>query len=598
MGELLQGKKRTVLCGQLSKKDIASMHTVMGWVQRRRDLGGLVFIWLRDKSGIVQIVFNSETNIDLFNKISSVRSEYVLAITGEVVAREANNINKELSTGEIEIIAEELLILSSSETPPFEINDDVTVNEALRFKYRYLDLRRPSAQYALQVRHKIAITARNFFDKQGFMEVETPMLTKSTPEGARDYLVPSRVQPGKFFALPQSPQLFKQLLMVSGIDRYYQIVKCFRDEDLRADRQPEFTQIDIEMSFVEPEDVMDISEQMLAEVFKAVLNVDVALPLPKITYKEAMERYGSDKPDTRYSLELVNISHLVGESTFSVFSNAVSEGGSVRGINAKGCAERFSRKDIDALTQHIKTYRAKGLAWIAITAEGYRSSINKFFTDEQLKEIADCMNGQIGDMLFIVADTNKIVFDALGQLRQEVARRADLIDNSKYNLLWVTEFPLLEYDDENGRYVAMHHPFTSPMDEDLEKLGKDNLAIRAKAYDIVLNGYELGGGSIRIHSSEIQQKMFAQLGFSQEDIQNRFGFLVDAFKYGAPPHGGLAFGLDRIAMLMCGADSLRDVIAFPKMQNASCLLTSAPSDVEEKQLIELNIALSLKKENI
>lgn len=591
MAELLNGKKRTVLCGELRGEHIGQTHTVMGWVQRRRDLGGLIFLWLRDRSGIVQAVFDQAQNSALFEKAAGVRSEFVLAITGQVVARDAANINVELPTGEIELIAGELKILSSAETPPFEINDSVSVNDALRFQYRYLDLRRPSAQKALTLRHKIAITARNYFDRQGFTEIETPMLTKSTPEGARDYLVPSRVQPGKFFALPQSPQLFKQLLMVSGMDRYYQIVKCFRDEDLRADRQPEFTQIDLEMSFVEAEDVMAMAEGMLAEVFAQVMNIEIPLPLPlpRMTYTQAMERYGSDKPDTRFGLELRDISSLVADCAFGVFTSALEKGGSVRGINAKGCGDSFSRKEIDALTEYIKTYRAKGLVWIAVTDTGFRSSVSKFFSEEQLAEIAVAMDASAGDLLLIVADSNQVVFDALGQLRQEVARRTGLIDKNKYNLLWVTEFPLLEYDEEEGRYVAMHHPFTSPMDEDLSKLGSDNLSIRAKAYDIVLNGYELGGGSIRIHSSEIQEKMFAQLGFSQEDITERFGFLVEAFRYGAPPHGGLAFGLDRIAMLLSGADSIRDVIAFPKMQNASCLLTNAPAGVEEKQLRELYI---------
>ncbi len=486
-------------------------------------------------------------------------------------------------------------VLSEAAVTPFEVNDEVSVNEALRFKYRYLDLRRPSMQKYFIMRSKIASSVRNYLTDNGFLEIETPMLTKSTPEGARDYLVPSRVQPGKFFALPQSPQLFKQLLMVSGFDRYFQIARCFRDEDLRADRQPEFTQIDLEMSFVEEDDVMAMTEGMVKKVFKDILNIDIQLPLRRMRWCDAMEDYGSDKPDLRFGMKIKNISELVADCGFSVFTDAIKNHGSVRAICAEGCADKFTRKDIDSLTEFVKTYRAKGLVWIAKTADGFRSSVNKFFTPEEFEKIASFVGAKTGDMIFIVADKNKVVFDSLGQLRQEVARRTGMIPENTYELLWVTEFPLFEYSEEEGRYVAEHHPFTSPMDEDLEILEQDPGAARAKAYDIVLNGFELGGGSIRIHSSEIQNRMFKLLGFEQSDIDDRFGFLVDAFKYGAPPHGGLAIGFDRLAMLLSGADNIKDVIAFPKMQNASCLLTGAPDVVEQKQLDELFIESTVEE---
>jgi aspartyl-tRNA synthetase len=596
MAEVLNGLKRTALCGELTKNDIGTTQTVMGWVQRRRDLGGLVFMWLRDRSGIVQAVWDGTKNKELFDSIQSVRSEYVLAVTGVVIARTPENVNKELKTGEIEIEVTDVKILSEAAVTPFEVNDGVFVNEALRFKYRYLDLRRPSMQYNFIMRSKVASAARNYLTDNGFLEIETPMLTKSTPEGARDYLVPSRVQPGTFFALPQSPQLFKQLLMVSGFDRYFQIARCFRDEDLRADRQPEFTQIDMELSFVEENDVMTITEGLLKKVFKETLDVDVKTPIRRMKYKDAMENYGSDKPDLRFGMELKNISSLVESCEFSVFTDAIKNGGSVRAILAKGCADKFSRKDIDALQEYIKTYRAKGLVWIIKNDEGYRTSVNKFFTKEQFDEIASFMNAENGDIIFAVADKNSVVFDALGQLRQEIARRLDLIPANSFEFVWVTEFPLLEYSEEEDRYVAVHHPFTSPMDEDLPILESDPGKVRAKAYDIVLNGYELGGGSIRIHSSEIQNRMFNLLGFKQEDIDDRFGFLVEAFKYGAPPHGGLALGFDRLVMLLAGADNIKDVIAFPKMQNASCLLTGAPDVVEQKQMDELFIQSTAEKE--
>ncbi len=596
MAEVLGGLKRTILCGEVRAEHIGTSQTVMGWVQRRRDLGGLTFMWLRDRSGIVQAVWDGTKNKELFDKIQNVRSEYVLAVTGNVIARTPENVNKELKTGEIEIEVTAVKILSESAVTPFEVNDGVSVNEALRFKYRYLDLRRPSMQHNFIMRSNVASSVRNYLCDNGFLEVETPMLTKSTPEGARDYLVPSRVQPGTFFALPQSPQLFKQLLMVSGFDRYFQIARCFRDEDLRADRQPEFTQIDMEMSFVEENDVMTLTEGLLKKVFKDVLNIEISLPIRRMTYKDAMENYGSDKPDLRFGMELKNISDMVENCNFSVFNDAVKNGGSVRAIVAKNCADKFSRKDIDALAEYIKTYRAKGLVWIIKTAEGYRTSVNKFFTTEEFDAIAERMNAQNGDIIFAVADKNNVVFDSLGQLRQEIARKTGLIKPDTYELVWVTEFPLLEFDEEENRFVAVHHPFTSPMDEDLPILETDPGSVRAKAYDIVLNGYELGGGSIRIHSSEIQNRMFNLLGFKDEDIMDRFGFLVEAFKYGAPPHGGLALGFDRLVMLLAGADNIKDVIAFPKMQNASCLLTGAPDVVEQKQMDELFIASTAEKE--
>ncbi len=596
MAEVLNGLKRTIMCGELTSAHIGTSQTVMGWVQRRRDLGGLVFMWLRDRSGIVQAVWDGTKNKELFDSIQHVRSEFVLAVTGTVIARTPENVNKDLKTGEIEIEVSEVKILSEAAVTPFEVNDGVSVNEALRFKYRYLDLRRPSMQHNFIMRSKVASATRNYLTDNGFLEIETPMLTKSTPEGARDYLVPSRVQPGTFFALPQSPQLFKQLLMVSGFDRYFQIARCFRDEDLRADRQPEFTQIDMELSFVEENDVMTMTEGLLQKVFKETLNHDIKLPIRRMKYCDAMENYGSDKPDLRFGMELKNISSLVENCQFSVFTDAIKNGGSVRAILAKNCADKFSRKDIDSLQEYIKTYRAKGLVWIIKNADGYRTSVNKFFTTEQFDEIAQFMGAENGDIIFVVADKNSVVFDSLGQLRQEIARRLNLIPENSFEFVWVTEFPLLEYAEEENRYVAVHHPFTSPMDEDLDILETEPGKVRAKAYDIVLNGYELGGGSIRIHSSEIQNRMFNLLGFKDEDIEDRFGFLVEAFKYGAPPHGGLALGFDRLVMLLAGADNIKDVIAFPKMQNASCLLTGAPDVVEQKQMDELFIQSTAEKE--
>ena len=597
MSEALTGLKRTCMCANVSEAMIGQEVTVMGWVQRRRDLGQLIFIALRDRTGLVQIAIDENaTEKELFAKAETIRSEYVLAVRGEVAARTEGNINPNMKTGKIEIIAKELRILSDSETTPFQIEDSVTVKDDLRLKYRYLDLRRPSQLNNLVLRHKVAQVMRNFLDQENFLEIETPILGKSTPEGARDYLVPSRVHPGNFYGLPQSPQLYKQLLMVSGMDRYYQIAKCFRDEDLRADRQPEFTQVDMELSFVDIDDVMDINERMMQKVFKDLMNVDIQLPLPRMTYAEAMERFGSDKPDVRFGMELKNISDVVAGTEFVVFKSALEAGGSVRAINAKGCGS-FPRKKIDSLVEFVKTYRAKGLAWIAINEDGtLKTQIAKFFTPEKLQEIVDAMEGKPGDLILICADQDKVVFDSLGALRLELSRMLELTKADDFAFLWVTEFPMLEWDEEAGRYVAVHHPFTAPMDEDIDLIETNPGAVRAKAYDIVLNGYELGGGSIRIHRREIQQKMFELLGFTQEDAQERFGFLLDAFKYGVPPHGGLAFGLDRIIMLMSGATSIRDVIAFPKVKDASCPMTAAPGLVEEKQLDELGIAIKAVEE--
>ena len=588
MGEALTGLKRSCMCSDVNETMIGKEVTVMGWVQRRRDLGQLIFIALRDKTGLVQIAIDGNVaEKSLFEKAEGVRSEFVLAVRGQVAPRTEGNVNPNMKTGAIEIIASEIRILSESETTPFQIEDNITVKDDLRLKYRYLDLRRPSQLKNLVLRHKVVQVMRNFLDNENFLEIETPILGKSTPEGARDYLVPSRVHPGNFYGLPQSPQLYKQLLMVSGMDRYYQVAKCFRDEDLRADRQPEFTQVDMELSFIDVDDIMDINERMMQKVFKDMLNVEIPLPLKRMTYQEAMERFGSDKPDVRFGMELVNISEVVAGCEFAVFKNALEAGGSVRGINAEGCGA-FPRKKIDSLVEFVKTYRAKGLAWIAINEDGsLKTQIAKFFTEEKLAEIVVQMKGKPGDLLLICADQDKVVYDSLGALRLELSKLLELTKADDYSFLWITEFPMLEWDEEAGRFVAVHHPFTAPMDEDLPLLDTDPGKVRAKAYDIVLNGYELGGGSIRIHRRDIQQRMFELLGFAPEDAQQRFGFLLDAFKYGVPPHGGLAFGLDRIIMLMCGATSIRDVIAFPKVKDASCPMTDAPNVVEDKQLDEL-----------
>ncbi|HPL53999.1 MAG TPA: aspartate--tRNA ligase [Bacillota bacterium] len=587
----MAGINRTHMCGELSQNNLGEKVTLTGWVQRRRDLGGLIFIQLRDRSGIIQCTVNKDMTPDVFSEAFKVRSEYVLAVKGEVIKRDDSAINEKMPTGYIEIAVGSLEILSRAETTPMYIEDDLNVSEQLRLKYRYLDLRRPSMQKFLFTRHKIAKVTRDYMDEKGFVEIETPALIKTSPEGARDYLVPSRVQPGTFFALPQSPQLFKQLLMVAGFDRYFQIVKCFRDEDLRADRQPEFTQIDMELSFVGQEEVMEVNEGLLKRLFKEVLDVEIQKPFKRFTYKEAMERYGSDKPDTRFGLELKDIGDEVANSEFKVFTDVLANGGVVKAINGEGLGEKLSRKEIDSLGEFVKTYRAKGLAWINITSEGIKSPIAKFLKEEELNGIIERVAGKPGDIVFIVSDKEKVVYDSLGQLRLELAKRFGLIDNNKFDILWVTEFPLLDYDEEENRYVAMHHPFTSPMDEDLELLDIDPLKARAKAYDVVLNGYELGGGSIRIHRQELQEKMFKLLGFTQEQAWSKFGFLLEAFKYGTPPHGGLAFGLDRIVMLFTGTENIRDVIAFPKTQNASCLMTNAPSPADARQLEELHIEI-------
>ncbi len=594
MGESIHGLTRSHRCAELTSKNIGETVTVMGWVQKQRNLGSLVFVDLRDRTGIVQLVFTDKDG-EMFDKAKTIRSEYVLAVVGTVAARAPEAVNAKMATGEIEINASELRILSSSETPPIYIEENSEVNEITRLKYRYLDLRRPDMQRNFILRHRVAKVARDYYDENGFLEVETPILIKSTPEGARDYLVPSRVHPGKFFALPQSPQLYKQLLMVSGFDRYFQIAKCFRDEDLRADRQPEFTQIDIEMSFVNVDDVLTVNEGFVKRVFKEALGAELKTPFLRMPYSEAMERFGSDKPDIRFGMELVNVSELVADCGFKVFTDAVANGGSVRAINAKGCA-KFSRKEIDALVEVVRTYKAKGMAWVSIDAGNeLKSSFAKFMTEEEMKGLLEKVQAEPGDLICFVADKNSVVFDALGQLRLEVARKLNILDPEDYRFLWVTEFPLFEYDEEEGRFAAKHHPFTCPMDEDIALLDTEPGKVRAKAYDIVLNGVELGGGSIRIHMQELQAKMLEMLGFTPEDANRKFGFLLDAFKYGTPPHGGMAFGLDRMIMLMAKTSSIRDVIAFPKVQNASSPMDNAPDIVDGKQLEELHIDIT--KEN-
>lgn len=589
--ENMNGLKRTHYCGELSAKNEGEKVVLCGWVAKNRKLGGLDFVTLRDRTGIVQIAFSDKTEKSLFEKAESLKSEYVVALCGTVAKREGANANKDMKTGEIEVLATELRILNEAETPPFYIEENIDTNDTLRLKYRYLDLRRPDMQRNIIMRHKVAKIARDYYDENGFLEIETPMLQKSTPEGARDYLVPSRVHPGKFYALPQSPQLYKQILMLSGFDRYFQIVRCFRDEDLRADRQPEFTQMDMELSFADIDTIIEINEGFLKRVFKEVLNVDIKTPFLRLPYKEAMDRYGSDKPDTRFDMELIDITEEVKNCGFKVFSEAAANGGSVRCINAKGLGKSLTRKTLDSLSEYVKTYRAKGMAWIVVEEEGLRSQITKFLSEEEVSAILEKTDAKPGDGILIIADKNKVVYDALGNLRLEVAKRFDLIDKSKFNFLWVTEFPLFEYSEEEQRFVAMHHPFTHPMDEDIEYLDSDPARVRAKAYDIVLNGSEIGGGSLRIYDSALQQKMFEKLGFSKEEAWERFGFLMGAFKYGTPPHGGMAYGLDRLVMIMAGCDSIRDVIAFPKVQNASELMSNAPDFVDEKQLEELGIKL-------
>jgi aspartyl-tRNA synthetase len=591
--ETLKGIKRTHKCAELGEENIGQQVTVMGWVQTYRQLGALTFIDLRDISGIVQLSFAEELSKEAFEKAQTVRNEYVLAAVGTVVKR--SSVNTKIKTGLIEIQVTELRILNQSETPPFAVEEDSNVKDEVRLKYRYLDLRRPDVQKNLIVRHKIAQIARNFYSEHEFLEIETPILTKSTPEGARDYLVPSRVHPGSFYALPQSPQLYKQILMLSGMDRYFQIAKCFRDEDLRADRQPEFTQIDLEMSFVDVDDIIAVNEEFIAALFEQVAGVEVPLPLRRIPYKEAMERFGSDKPDTRFGLELCDVSEIAKNCDFKVFSGAVANGGSVRGINIKGGAVKFSRKEIDSLGEFVKTYRAKGLAWLSIGEEANKSSFAKFLSEEQVQHLIDAMQGEAGDLLVFVADKNTVVFDSLGALRLEVAKRLDLIDPKRFDFLWVTEFPLLEYSEEEGRYTAMHHPFTAPMEEDLKYLQSEPEKVRAQAYDIVINGCEAGGGSIRIYDSQLQEQMFEALGMSQEVAWQKFGYLLEGFKYGTPPHGGMAYGLDRLVMLLTGCDNIKDVIAFPKVQNASELMTSAPTPVDAQQLKDLSIALDVEE---
>ena len=595
MAESMLGLKRSHRCTELSTANIGQQVTVMGWVQKSRNKGGIIFVDLRDRSGILQIIFEeSDCGSESFAKAEKLRSEFVIAVTGKVEAR-SGAVNENLATGAIEVRADGLRILSESETPPFPIEENSKTKEELRLKYRFLDLRRPDIQRNLILRSKIAILTRQFLAEEGFLEIETPTLIKSTPEGARDYLVPSRVHPGSFYALPQSPQIFKQLLMCSGYDRYFQLARCYRDEDLRADRQPEFTQIDMELSFVDVDDVIDVNERLLHKLFKELLNVEIPLPIQRMTWQEAMDRFGSDKPDLRFGMELKDVSDVVKDCGFTVFQSALENGGSVRGINAEGQGN-MPRKKIDALVAFAKDYGAKGLAYIAIQEDGTcKSSFSKFMTEEQMAALIAAMDGKPGDLLLFAADKNQVVWAVLGALRLELARQLDLLKKDDFRFLWVTEFPLLEYSEEEDRYVAMHHPFTMPMDEDWHLIDSNPGAVRAKAYDIVLNGTELGGGSVRIHQSDIQAKMFEVLGFTPEKAQEQFGFLLDAFKYGVPPHAGLAYGLDRVAMLMGGCDSIREVIAFPKVKDASCLMTEAPTPVDEKQLKELGIEISQKE---
>ncbi len=588
MAEYLRGLKRTDRNGEITEAMIGRETVLMGWTAKMRNLGSLIFIDLRDITGVIQIVFDSETDAALFEKAARVRAEYVLAVKGIVRARTPEAVNTRMKTGAVEVAVSELRILSEAETPPFHIDDKVSVSDVNRLKYRYLDLRRPSMQNTLVLRHKIASAARNYFDRHHFLEIETPVLTKSTPEGARDYLVPSRIHHGKYFALPQSPQIFKQLLMVAGYDRYMQIAKCFRDEDLRADRQPEFTQIDLEMSFVEAEDVMEINEGFLKELFREVLGISLNTPFPRMPYAEAMRRFGSDKPDIRFGLELTDITEFAARCSFRVFADAVSDGGAVRLICAP--AGHFTRKEIDGLTEFVKTHGGSGMAWIAPGENGqHRSSVSKVLQNNEIEQIISLAGGKAGDLICIVSGKSDVVYTALGALRCELGARLGLIPENQFAFLWITEFPLFEYSEEEARFVAKHHPFTSPLDEDLDIIETNPGAARAKAYDIVLNGYEIGGGSIRIHDSVLQTKMFRALGFTEESARERFGFLLDAFRYGTPPHGGMAYGLDRLVMLMAGTDNIRDVIAFPKVQNTACLMSGAPDYVEEKQLKELAI---------
>lgn len=594
MSESMQGMKRSHYCGELTAADNDRAVTLMGWVNTRRDHGGLIFVDLRDRTGLVQVVFSPEINSVSFNKAGGVRSEYVLAVTGRVSIRPEGTANPNLTTGEIEVLADELRVLSQAKTPPFYIEDGVEVDENLRLRYRYLDLRRPEMQQALHLRHRAAKIVRDFLDEHGFWEIDTPMLTRSTPEGARDFLVPSRLNAGRFYALPQSPQLFKQLLMVSGVDRYFQIVRCFRDEDLRADRQPEFTQIDMELSFVDVEDVLELMEKMVSRLCREMLGLEVVTPLPRLTYQEAMDRFGSDKPDTRFGMELVDITDIARGCGFKVFTSAAEEGGQVRGINAAGCGG-YSRKDIDDLTKFVAIYRARGLAYFIVTAKGVKSPIAKFFNDQEIAAILERFNAREGDLLLFVADQPDVVAASLGALRVHLAEQLDIIPRDKFNFLWVTDFPLLEYDEEEKRWVAMHHPFTSPREEDLPLLQTDPGKVRARAYDMVLNGIEIGGGSIRIHRRDVQELMFNAIGLTKEEAHEKFFYMLEAFEYGTPPHGGIAFGFDRLIMLLAGKKTIRDVIPFPKTQSATDLMTMAPGNVDERQLRELHIKSTLKK---
>lgn len=586
---------RTYYCGEISEKNEGETVVLKGWVQKRRDLGGLIFIDLRDRTGIVQVVFNPDVSKEALAIADGVRSEYVLDVQGKVVLREKGTENPKLKTGKIEIHCEKVSVLNESKTPPFMIDNNAEITEEMRLKYRYLDLRRPVMYETLKLRHKTVRAIRDFLDSEAFIEVETPILTKSTPEGARDYLVPSRVHPGEFYALPQSPQLFKQLLMVGGFDRYYQVARCFRDEDLRADRQPEFTQIDIETSFLSQEDIIDIVERMMKKVMKDVKGIDITIPFPRLTYQEAMDRFGSDKPDTRFGLELVDLSEAVKDSGFKVFADTVASGGQVKGINVKKAADKYSRKDIDGLTEFVKRYGAKGLAWVKVTDQGFNGPIAKFFDEAARSQLTSILQAETGDLLLFVADKQSVVADSLGALRLKLGKDLQLIDEKKFNFLWVTDWPLLEYDDEDGRYYAAHHPFTMPFREDIELLDTDPGKVRAQAYDIVLNGYELGGGSLRIFERDIQEKMFRALGFSEEQARSQFGFLMDAFEYGTPPHGGIALGLDRFVMILAERTNLRDTIAFPKTASASDPLTNAPSGVSQAQLDELQLSVINKE---
>ena len=586
---------RTYYCGEISEKNEGETVVLKGWVQKRRDLGGLIFIDLRDRTGIVQVVFNPDVSKEALAIADGVRSEYVLDVQGKVVLREKGTENPKLKTGKIEIHCEKVSVLNESKTPPFMIDNNAEITEEMRLKYRYLDLRRPVMYETLKLRHKTVRAIRDFLDSEAFIEVETPILTKSTPEGARDYLVPSRVHPGEFYALPQSPQLFKQLLMVGGFDRYYQVARCFRDEDLRADRQPEFTQIDIETCFLSQEDIIDIVERMMKKVMKDVKGIDITIPFPRLTYQEAMDRFGSDKPDTRFGLELVDLSEAVKDSGFKVFADTVASGGQVKGINVKKAADKYSRKDIDGLTEFVKRYGAKGLAWVKVTDQGFNGPIAKFFDEATRSQLTSILEAETGDLLLFVADKQSVVADSLGALRLKLGKDLQLIDEKKFNFLWVTDWPLLEYDDEDGRYYAAHHPFTMPFREDIELLDTDPGKVRAQAYDIVLNGYELGGGSLRIFERDIQEKMFRALGFSEEQARSQFGFLMDAFEYGTPPHGGIALGLDRFVMILAERTNLRDTIAFPKTASASDPLTNAPSGVSQAQLDELQLSVINKE---